>query len=325
MRPERGGPDPPKRRSADPRRQGTKPAVLDPRLPWSDGAKIIAAFAVIYLVWGSTFLAIRIGVQELPPLLFAAGRFVIAGSLLAGVALTLRERFPRASREWVHAGMFSVLMIPLSNGLSTVALRHVPSNEGALLAAGSALWLAGLGAIGPRGHKLSARSITGLLLGFAGVVLLAWPRKTATADYLGWRALMLTSSLSFAIASIVYRDAKLSVGPIAFNAIVMLLGASVLAIAGVVAGEPPHWHWSRLGVASMLYLAVFGSALAYTAYTWLLKRAPADRVGTFAYVNPAIATVLGWAVLGEALTRAQLLGVLVILAGVALVTLPSGR
>jgi drug/metabolite transporter (DMT)-like permease len=288
-------------------------------------AKIVAAFAVIYLVWGSTFLAIRIGVQELPPLLFAAGRFIIAGSLLAVVALVLRERFPPSPRAWVHAGLFSVLMIPLSNGLSTLALRHVPSNEAALLAAGSALWLAGLGAIGPRGHKLSARSVTGLLLGFAGVALLVWPREAATPGYLGWRALLLAASLSFAVASIIYRDAKLSVGPIAFNAVVMFLGGVVLAIAGIVAGEPSRWQWSWLGVASMLYLALFGSALAYTAYTWLLKRAPADRVGTFAYVNPAIATVLGWSVLGEALHRTQLAAVFVILAGVALVTLPPAR
>jgi len=291
----------------------------------SDRGRIIAAFAVIYLVWGSTFLAIRIGVQELPPLLFAAGRFLIAGVLLGGIALALRERFPRTPREWLHAGLFSVLMVPLSNGLSTVALRHVPSNEGALLAAGSALWLAGLGAIGPRGHKLATRSIVGLLLGLAGVVLLVWPREAAAPGHLGWRALMLGSSLSFAIASIVYRDAQLAVGPIAFNAVMMLVGAVCLSFAGFAAGELPQWQWSRLGVISMLYLALFGSALAYTAYTWLLKHAPADRVGTFAYVNPAIATVLGWAVLGEALSRAQLAGVLVILASVALVTLPTRR
>ncbi len=285
--------------------------------------KIIAAFAVIYLVWGSTFLAIRIGVQDLPPLLFAAGRFAIAGSLLTVLAVWRGEAFPRTRREWLHAGLFSLLMVPLSNGLSTVAIRHVPSNEAALLAAGSALWLAGLGAIGPRGHTLTGRSILGLLLGLAGVALLVWPQDGAAPGHLGWRALLLGSSLNFAIASIVYRNAQLAVGAMAFNAVSMLMGAVCLAIGGTVAGDAAHWHWSGIGVASMLYLALFGSALAYTAYTWLLKRAPADRVGTFAYVNPAIATVLGWAVLGESLTGVQLAGVLVILAAVALVTLPA--
>ena len=184
----------------------------DPQGTPTGRTKIIAAFAVIYLVWGSTFLAIRIGVQELPPLLFAAGRFAIAGGLLAAVAFAVGERFPRTRREWLHAGLFSILMIPLSNGLSTVAIRHVPSNEAALLAAGSAFWLAGLGAIGPRGHTLTSRSILGLLLGLAGVALLVWPQGGAAPGHLGWRALLLGSSLNFAIASIVYRDAQLAVG-----------------------------------------------------------------------------------------------------------------
>jgi drug/metabolite transporter (DMT)-like permease len=301
------------------------PAAAEPERAHGDRARIIAAFAVIYLVWGSTFLATRVGVLALPPLLFAAGRFLIAGVLLAVVARVLGDRFPGTRREWLHAALFSVLMIPLSNGFSTLALRHVPSNEGALLAASSALWLAGLGALGPRGHKLTWPSILGLALGLAGVALLVWPEHGAAPGHLGWRALMLGSSLNFAIASIIYRDAHLAVGPMAFNAVMMLMGAACLGVAGLVAGEPAQWHWSGPGIAAMLYLALLGSALAYTAYTWLLKRAPADRVGTFAYVNPAIATVLGWAVLGEALSRAQLVGVLVILAGVALVTLPSGK
>lgn len=301
------------------------PGALRPEATSTGRTKIIAAFAVIYLVWGSTFLATRIGVLEMPPMLFAAGRFTLAGTLLSIVALVLGERFPRTRREWLHAGLFSILMVPLSNGLSTLAVRHVPSNEAALLAAGSALWLAGLGAIGPRGHTLRGASILGVLLGFAGVVLLVWPHADAAPGHLGWRALLLLSSMNFAIASIVYRDAHLAVGPMAFNATIMLMGAACLAIAGVATGEPSHWRWSGTGVAAMLYLALFGSALAYTSYTWLLKHAPADRVGTFAYVNPAIATVLGWAVLGEALTGGQLVGVMVILAAVALVTFPSGR
>jgi drug/metabolite transporter (DMT)-like permease len=299
--------------------------VTDPALSPGQGAKLVAAFAVIYLVWGSTFLVTRIGVLEMPPLLFAAGRFTLAGALLVAAALGRAERFPVTRREWLHAGVFAVLMVPASNGLSTVAVRHVPSNEAALLAAGSALWLAGLGALGPRGHTLAARSIVGLVLGFAGVVLLVWPEQSAPPGHLGWRALLLISSMNFAIASILYRDAQLSVGPIAFNGVIMLLGAACLAVGGLATGEPAEWHWSAVGVGAMLYLALFGSALAYSAYTWLLKRAPADRVGTFAYVNPAIATVLGWAVLGEALSRGQLVGVLVILAGVALVSLSSKR
>jgi drug/metabolite transporter (DMT)-like permease len=140
-------------------------APEDPRLRH----RIIAAFATIYLVWGSTFLAIRIGVRQLPPFLFGGFRFLLAGALLAAVAIVTRERFPRGAREWRLMLLFSLLMITFSNGISTVALQYVPSNQGALLAASSALWIAALGALGPRGHALTVRGSLGLLCGFVGV------------------------------------------------------------------------------------------------------------------------------------------------------------
>jgi len=285
--------------------------------------RTVAAFAIIYLVWGSTFLAIRLGVRELPPLLFAGFRFLMAGALLTVVALVARERFPQGTREWRLMVLFSLLMITFSNGVSTVALQHVPSNEGALLAAGSALWITALGALGPRGHPLTVRGTLGLLLGFAGVAFIVWPRETTPSGYMGWQALILFGSLCWAIGTILYRDAALAVGAVAFNAVMMLLGGAWLVLAGLGTGELPRWHWSPGGLLAMTYLAVFGSALAYTAYSWLLKRVPADRVSTFAYVNPAVATVLGWAVLGEALGPLQVAGMFVVLLGVALVTLPG--
>ncbi len=297
----------------------TAPDDGDPRLR----LKIIAAFATIYLVWGSTFLAIRIGLRTLPPTLFAGSRFLLAGSLLTIVAIFLRERFPRSRREWRYMLLFSLLMITFSNGLSTQALRQLPSNEGALLSSGSALWIAWLGTFGPKGHKLTVRGTIGLLLGFIGVALLVWPRESSPPGHFGWQSLVLIGSLSWAVGTILYRNAGLPIGPVAFNAVMMLLGGTWLVLGGIAAGEVSRWSWQPAGIVAGLYLAIFGSALAYTAYTWLLKHAPADRVGTFAYVNPAIATVLGWAVLGEALGPAQVIGMLVVLLGVALVTLPS--
>lgn len=281
------------------------------------------AFATIYLVWGSTFLAIRIGVSRLPPFLFGGLRFLVAGALLAATALVLRERFPRGGREWRLMLLFSLLMITFSNGISTVALQHVASNQGALLASSSALWIAALGARGPRGHPLTMRGTLGLLCGFAGVALLLWPRGPVSPGHLGWQSLILVGSLSWAVGTILYRDVALAAGPVAFNAVMMLLGGAWLVLAGLGTGELPRWEWRPGGLAALLYLAVFGSALAYTAYSWLLKRVPADRVGTFAYVNPAVATVLGWAVLGESLGTLQIAGMVVVLLGVALVTLPG--
>lgn len=289
----------------------------DPRLR----LRRLAAFASIYLLWGSTFLVTRLGVRELPPFLFAAGRFLLASALLAALAVALRERFPRSAAEWRPVLLLSFVMITFGNGANTYALQYLPSNETALLAASSALWIAALGVRGARGHALTGQALLGLLLGFAGVALIVWPRGSVPSGHYAWQALVLVSSFAGAAGTIYFRDASLTVGPTAFNAVMMLAGAASLFVLGVAAGEWPRWRWQPGGLAALAYLAVFGSAIAYTAYTWLLKRVPADRVGTYAYVNPAVAALLGWAVLGEALGALQLAGMVVVLAGVALVTL----
>jgi drug/metabolite transporter (DMT)-like permease len=287
-------------------------------------AQLRANFAIIYLVWGSTFLVIRIGVQDLPPLLFAGGRALIAGLVLLLLALRQRDELPRTRRDWLLMGFFALTLLVLSSGPATYALQYLPSNEVALLNASLALWIAGLGTLGPKGQKVTFRSMAGLLLGFAGVALLVWPESEVHLDsHLGWQLLVLAGCLSWAIGTIVYRNQTLAVGPVGFNAILMLLGGVGLVVAGAASGEVPRWHWEMRGMLAMLYLALIGSALAYTAYTWLLKNARTDRVATFAYVNPAIATLLGWLVLGETLTAQQTLGMFVILGAVALVTMPT--
>jgi len=286
-------------------------------------AKLYGSFAAVYLVWGSSFLAGHIGVRELPPLLFSAGRSLLAGLLLLAVAHHRGEVLPRSARDWRLMAFFALSMIVFSNGPAMHGLQHLPSNEVALLNASVALWIAGLGTLGRKGQPLRARSWFGLLLGFAGVALLVWRGDFRVDAHLGWQALVLAGSISWSIGTIVYRNSSLQVAPVAFNAALMLLGSAGLFAGGVLTGELPQWRWSARGAWAMVYLAVFASALAYTAYAWLIKNARTDRVATFAYVNPAIATVLGWIVLGESLAPAQMLGMVVILAGVALVTLPS--
>ncbi len=285
--------------------------------------RTIASFATIYVFWGSTFLATRLGVRDLPPLLFSAARSYLASILLFGLAVAMKDRFPRTAREWGYMVLLGLLMIAISNGCSTTAIKHIPSNEAALLTASLALWMAALGAIGPKGHDLPTRSIVGLLLGLGGVALLVWPKDTSPSGHLAWQLLVLAGGFSWAVGSILYRDAHLAIGPIAFNAVLMFFGATGSFAGGAALGQLPQWHWEPRGVLALLYLAVFGSCLSYTAYAWLMKNARTDRVATFAYVNPAIATVLGWVVLGETLGGLQIAGTLVILFSVALVTLPS--
>jgi drug/metabolite transporter (DMT)-like permease len=285
--------------------------------------KLALCFAIVYLVWGSSFLVVRLGVQDLPPLLFSAGRSLIAGVLLLAVARYRGESLPRTRREWQLMALFAMTMIVLSNGPVTYALQYLPSNEVALLNASIALWIAWLGTLGPKGQALTLRSWIGLVCGFAGVSLLVWRGEFRFDSHLGWQMLALSASAIWAAGSIVYRNSTLHSGPLAFNGAMMLLGALGLGVGGVASGELARWNWQPGGLWAMLYLAIFGSAITYTAYMWLIKNARTDRVATFAYVNPAIATLLGWLVLDERLSSPQLLGMLVVLAGVALVTLPS--
>jgi drug/metabolite transporter (DMT)-like permease len=290
----------------------------------SPRAKLHGSFAVVYLVWGSSFLASHVGVHSLPPLLFSSGRSLIAGLLLLAAARYRGESLPRSGREWALMAFFALTMIVFSNGPVMHALQRLPSNEVALLNASIALWIAGLGTLGPKGQPLRLRSGIGLLLGFAGVAMLVWRGEFRFDAHLAWQAIVLASAIVWAVGTIVYRNTTtLRVAPVAFNAALMLLGSAGLFIGGVLSGELPQWTWNARGLWAMLYLAVFSSALAYTAYAWLIKNARTDRVATFAYVNPAIATVLGWLVLGEGLTAPQLVGMAVILVGVALVTLPT--
>ena len=286
-------------------------------------ARVNACFALVYLVWGSSFLVARVGVIDLPPLLFTSLRSLIGGFLLLGLALYRGNRLPDTPREWQQIFFFSLVLIALSSGSSTFALKYIASNEVALLNASMALWIAGLGTLGPKGQPLSVPSLIGLLLGFAGVALLVWPEEMRITPHVGWQLLVLAAAFVWASGTIVYRNTTLLIGPIAFNAMIMLVGGVVLGAAGIATGELPEWHWEWRGMLSIVFLAVFASAITYTAFTWLMKNARTDRVATFAYVNPAIATALGWIVLGETLTPQQMLGMLVVLGGVVLVTMPS--
>jgi drug/metabolite transporter (DMT)-like permease len=274
-------------------------------------ARLHACFALVYLVWGSSFLVARIGVIDLPPLLFTSLRSLIGGALLLCLALYRGSRLPATPREWQQIFFFSLVLIALSSGSSTFALKYIPSNEVALLNASMALWIAGLGTLGPKGQSLSVPSLIGLLLGFVGVALLVWPQEMRLTPHVGWQLLVLAAACVWASGTIVYRNTTL------------LVGGVVLGATGIATGELPEWHWEWRGMLAIVFLAVFASAITYTAFTWLMKNARTDHVATFAYVNPAIATVLGWVVLGETLTPQQMLGMLVVLAGVVLVTLPN--
>jgi len=287
--------------------------------------KVAVAFAAVYLIWGSTYLAIRVGVQELPPALFAGVRFVIAGLLLWAYAAWRGQRLPRTAREWKYLVVTALLLFVGANGLVVWGEQWVPSNQTALIVATTALWLAGFGALGRDGHKVPLRTALGLALGFVGVAILLLPGKDFVLEHLTAQLALLLAALSWAVGSIYLKRARPTTPPFMSAALQSLIAGAVLCILGVVAGEMPRWNWTPDGFASLAYLIVFGSCFGYAAYAWLLHEVNPALLGTYAYVNPAVAVALGWWWLGETLNTVEIAGMAVILLGVALVTLSGPK
>ncbi len=289
--------------------------------------KLTAAFLVVYVVWGSTFLGIRLAVHDLPPALLAGTRFIVAGLALGLIARLRGQALPPRRREWGDAALMGLLMIVAGNGLVTWGEQWVPSNLSALIVTTSALWIAWFGTFGPRGHALSARVKMGLVIGFAGAVLMLVPgpgHRFAPGN-LAAELAILGSTVCWAAGAMYGRSLNLETPPLMFTAIQMFVGGIVLFALGLATGEATRWHWTLQGIGALVYLTLFGSCLAYTTYVWLLRHATPDKLSTISYVNPMIALLLGWWVLDERLSGPRLAGMVVILAGVILVTARSRK
>jgi drug/metabolite transporter (DMT)-like permease len=280
---------------------------------------LIAAFAVVYFVWGSTYLAIRIAVMDVPPGLLAGIRFLIAGLILGSIALARGQRVPRDPRVWRVSAVMGVALIVIGNGVVTWAEQWVPSNQTALIIASSALWMAWFGTFGPRGTPLSLWTKLGLAVGFAGVGLLMLPGATDESGLLIPMLAILCSSMAWCGGTIYGRNAGIDVPPLMFAACQMLIGGGILTVSGVSAGELGRVEWTNAGLIGLAYLTLIGSCLAYGTYMWLIRHTTPARLATVAYVNPVVATVLGWWVLDERLVGLQLAGMAVILVGVVMV------
>lgn len=301
--------------------------------------RLMAAFAVVYVVWGSTYFGIRIGVKDLPAGLLAGLRFTLAGiALLAWTTLrdslaqwrstdsrsvrSLHLRPPWRSSDWKPAMVMGTLMMVCANGFTTWAENWVPSNQAALISVSSALWIAWFGTFGRRGHALGLRAKTGLVLGFMGAILMFVPGHGFSVEHLGAQFTILIATVCWAAGAMYGRSLDLQTPPLVFAAMQMLFGGVVLLTVGLLTGEAEHWQWTVRGIGAVLYLAAFGSCLAFSTYVWLLKQTTPDRLSTVAYVNPVIAVALGWVGLGETLNPAQMVGMAVLLIGVIMINTP---
>jgi drug/metabolite transporter (DMT)-like permease len=285
-------------------------------------AKIQLAFALIYSVWGVTYAANRIMALAVPPLLAAGARFLLAGTILTLLARWRGLAMPHRWRDWAAAAAAAVLGIVLSNGLAVLSLRHVASNQVALISASSAFWIAWFGLYGRRATPVNARTWAGLTVGFCGVAVLVSAHGFNAQAQIGWQVLVLIGSLSWALATMVIRESHAECDPLAFTAAYLLLGGALLAISGLASGDAARWVWSPAGLAAMVFLAIFSSTLGFVAYTYLLLHETPARVGTYAYVNPIVAVITGWLLLDERLDARQILGSLIVFAGVILVRNP---
>jgi drug/metabolite transporter (DMT)-like permease len=279
----------------------------------------------VYLVWGSAFVFTKIAVANLPPALFAGVRFVTAGVLLTLIAcLYGGDRLPARLIEWRHVVIAGFFMVFISNGLNTWAMQYMPSNQSALLNGTSAFWIAGLGVYGRRGHPLTRSAVLGLVIGFIGAVLMLLPKGPLSSKGLLPQMAVLAACASWSLGTLYYRSIDTRLSSMLFMALQMLMGGLMLLSVAAARGDSMPWPPSAPGLIAMCYLTFFSSCLAYTAYGWLSLNTRPAVISTYSYVNPALAAFLGWLFLHENLSGVQLVGMVVIIVGVCILTLPGG-
>jgi drug/metabolite transporter (DMT)-like permease len=283
-------------------------------------SRIAIALAIIYFVWGSSYFATKIMVTDEPPLVVAGLRFSVAGVLL--IAFTWwRSGPPVLTRvELRHVLAMAFLAVLFSNACHVIAMQYVQSNTAAFLNATPALWIAWLGTFGQRRKPLSGTAQLGLLIGLAGVLLVLAPKGGFKLVGFSWQLLILLGCLSWSLGTIYHRNSGAANPPLMFVALQMLAGGLGLLAAAAVTGESFAVHWTPRAFAAFLFLTLASSCLAYSAYAWLTVHTSPVVVGSYGYVCPAVAALLGWLVLGETLSWIQIVGMAVILFGIALVT-----
>ena len=286
----------------------------------SPRGKVATALAIIYLVWGTSYIATKVMVTDAPPLVAAGFRFTLAG-LLLGAFTAWRYGPPVLSRVEVrHLLLMAFFGVLFSNACHVIAMQYVQSNTAALLNATPALWIAWLGTVGPRRRPLSAAQQAGLFVGLAGVLLILAPRGGFRVAGLGWQLLILLGCLSWSVGTTYHRNAGAANPPLMFVALQMLAGGLGLLAVSLLARDSFDFEWTPRAFAAFLYLTLASSCLAYSAYAWLTVHTTPVVVGSYGYVCPAVAALAGWLVLGETLSWVQIVGMAVILGGIALVT-----
>ena len=289
--------------------------------------RLWAALTTIYVVWGSTYLAIRVMVETIPPLLGSGARFLVAGAIFAAVLVARRGAgaLRVSGRELASCAAVGAALLLGGNGLVAVAEQHVPSGLAALVVASVPLWVVVFRRAS--GEAIGAATALSVVAGFAGVAILLAPGERPGGAPVGGVLVVVAAAFCWASGSFASSRLPLPRDPLRSTAVQMLCGGALMLAVSLLAGEGGDVHWSQVSTASLLafaYLVLAGSLAAFTAYVWLLRNAPVSQVATYAYVNPVIAIALGAVILGEQLTPLVLAGAGVIVASVAVTVRREG-
>jgi drug/metabolite transporter (DMT)-like permease len=289
----------------------------------SHRVRVGVSFGLVYFFWGSTYLAILIAVRHFPAALLGALRFLIAGALMLGWCALTGKKIAISARDALRLLLIGVLLLTGGNVVLAWTEKFINSGLAAMIVAVVPIWIALLEAL-IGGDRLNRQGWIGLLLGIGGLLVLLWP-DIATGGSVGKRDLvvcfvLMLGSLSWALGSVFSRRFQLGIGPFAATGWEMTLAGVFNGLLALSLGDFRHADWSRAGWLAIAYLVTFGSLVGFTAYIWLLEHVPTPKVATYAYVNPVVAVFLGWLFHNEHIDRYMLLGMVVIVAAVALVT-----
>lgn len=286
------------------------------------GGRVIAAFAAVYVIWGSTYLFIKIAIDSVPPLLMSGVRFLIAGGILLAITAGMRgaSTDPVGWPQWRASMITGALLLFGGNGGVSYGEQFVPSGVVALIVATVPLFIALFSAVflGSRLHRMA---VAGIVVGLAGTGVLLRPGAAGGGD-LGHMLLVLGAPLAWSIGSLYATRGPLPRRLLVATGMEMLCGGALLVVGGLITGEASAVHLDHISTASwlsFLYLIVFGSLVAFSAYVWLLSKVPTTAVATYAYVNPLVAVLLGWLVLGERITGQTLIAAALIIVAVLLI------
>jgi len=287
--------------------------------------KVIVAFGLVYVFWGSTYLGIGIAVEQIPPAVMCAARFLTAGTVMLAYCALTGRRIRFSARQFGHLAAVGILLLMGGNLTLSYAERIVPTGLAALLVAVTPLWFLVLDSLLLGDHHISRRGKIGLAIGIAGVVVLIWPDllhpKSIGHRELWWSLGLQLGSFSWALGSVLSKKWQTAAAnPFGAIAWQMVFAGLANLIFALLVEKPSNVTWTFRGVAAILYLVVCGSWIGYTAYIWLLQHVPTSKVSTYAYVNPVVAVFLGWLVLHERIDRYILMGSAIIVASVVLVT-----